>query len=205
VTKKPFQLLFTLTAAGSAVLFAGACALWVRSHGGRDYAFAWLPWPADVGGRRCLKADVDSGGGQVEVSWKVWTAADRERLRRRGGVAAVDSFHRTFPEVPREYARSSPPTAWNAAGFKWYSGPTHSGVWLPYWSVALVTAATPAAWAAGRARRRRRAQAGHCPVCGYDLRATPDRCPECGAANSGGRRPGREQDDRNAVEGRRRW
>lgn len=44
------------------------------------------------------------------------------------------------------------------------------------WPVSL--SAAMLAWCF--VRRRRRGEAGHCPRCGYDLRATPERCPECG-------------------------
>ena len=56
---------------------------------------------------------------------------------------------------------------------------------LPCWTAALLFAALPAHWALGLRRRRaaRRTKAGLCAACGYDLRATPGRCPECGKAS----------------------
>ena len=50
---------------------------------------------------------------------------------------------------------------------------------LPLWLIMVLFGLWPAIrfW---RWTRRRRYGAGCCAVCGYDLRATPERCPECG-------------------------
>ena len=51
---------------------------------------------------------------------------------------------------------------------------------VPHWILVLLSAVLPVAWALSAVRRFRHVWAGVCPACGYDLRASPDRCPECG-------------------------
>ena len=77
----------------------------------------------------------------------------------------------------------------NRWGFIWQSPdlntPTHRMVGVsasaPYWFLLLILSLPLAPRLVRRLRPRPRG-ATLCPSCGYDLRATPARCPECGAA-----------------------
>jgi hypothetical protein len=56
---------------------------------------------------------------------------------------------------------------------------------MPYWSVALVSfMSLPTVMLLRWNRRRHRRNRGQCLACGYDVRASPARCPECGSPTS---------------------
>jgi hypothetical protein len=61
---------------------------------------------------------------------------------------------------------------------------SHAAARVPHGFVLLALLAPPVIAIRRRARRRRRTRAGQCLTCGYDLRATPGRCPECGSAGA---------------------
>src|SRR5687768_16659257 len=67
---------------------------------------------------------------------------------------------------------------------RWSDGAAEVGAPMTFPAAAFAAIALIAGLLARRLRRRAQARAKNlCPTCGYDLRATPDRCPECGDAS----------------------
>jgi hypothetical protein len=65
-------------------------------------------------------------------------------------------------------------------GFRHATAPYSNSVRIPDWFLIALTALLPTVYLVHRRTRRSRQTTGHCQACGYDLRATPERCPECG-------------------------
>jgi hypothetical protein len=121
-----------------------------------------------------------------------WSVFEDEFLKKLGGDP-VDSFSDSgaYPvSIQWVDVRRQPGSLVNHLGFgrthhtlRYYptSGPVNvHSVTIPLWSMACLSFGSFALLAAHAWRARRRRRSGLCPDCGYDLRATPDRCPECG-------------------------
>jgi hypothetical protein len=87
----------------------------------------------------------------------------KTRVQEFAGFRVVNFVHSEFENTP----------AASALVIRHYEAP----LWFP----AALSLVLPIFWLLRWRRRRLRTRAGKCPNCGYDLRATPERCPECGA------------------------
>jgi hypothetical protein len=65
-------------------------------------------------------------------------------------------------------------------GFVFYEGRGSACAALPVWPLAAASLIASGFFYQRHRTRRRREMASLCRQCGYDLRATPQRCPECG-------------------------
>jgi hypothetical protein len=107
---------------------------------------------------RYRRWDVPSG-----ASWdnRFWTVA---RPRSVLGFAIVDNRPANPPYL------------------EFYIGPV---IVIPYWILIAACLVVVSALAIRTRSLMARKRDGRCAQCGYDLRATPERCPECGALVAG--------------------
>jgi hypothetical protein len=157
--------LLTLFSALSLLMFVSVCCAGVRSH-----------WQGTLVGWKGTRWTVfiRSHYGQM---WVYVQATDA------GESLGWSAESWPLTRAPNPSVR---PQGWGESGFAYAVGGSAGGnvarqFAVPYWAFALLCAMLPGAWLILNRRRRRLARAGLCLVCGYDLRATPERCPECGA------------------------
>jgi hypothetical protein len=81
-----------------------------------------------------------------------------------------------------EFAKVYTTPPWHRGHFYHQGNLWTATILFPIWRLSAALSIIPLARYGLVIRERRRAAKGLCASCGYDLRATPDRCPECGRA-----------------------
>lgn len=166
---------YSALCAASLLISLASFGLWIRSYRHVDKIEiivhpAWAMFVSDYG---ALHVFFIASALDDARLFRFWFNKD---LQIRPGVDIGD-------ENP-EFSRAG--IAWGADQF------TNNGertiftqryIRLNYLWPALLGLVLPTAWLRSFFKRRRLVQMSPlCSVCGYDLRATPDRCPECGTA-----------------------
>ncbi|MDB5304454.1 MAG: hypothetical protein JWM97_2003 [Phycisphaerales bacterium] len=159
--------LFTLLSALSLLVCVGTCVLWARGQVAGDL---WVWYDKDCG--ECISR-LAAGAGHVRYSWQ-----DERRLT--GWIPSEGHHVVRSPDKGMHPIQPAGQPHLGVPGFRYDRYGTNGylidvALWLPF----VLTAGLPLLWFIGR-RRRSSSQVGLCSKCGYDLRATPDRCPECG-------------------------
>jgi hypothetical protein len=189
--------LFTLCSAASLLLCVAVCVLWVRSHSAFDHLWyrhrlSQSPQQrteealhlVSVRGQLLLVASHDEYGEfrrrlrPVErpgCRFAAWSSGYREGWANEEHSSYVQFRGSTL----RRVLGLGVAHPWSMTN---HGGPTRhfdmAGV--PHWGAALVLALPALLPAWRRYLRWRSSGRGLCTTCGYDLRASPERCPECG-------------------------
>jgi ribosomal protein L37E len=172
-------------------LAIAASVLWVRSYAVADIVGQFFPFEsADGKDLTVWSFGVVTGRGGIRAQLRRVSYVGREEVRlvsadvraRQGRGWYEPSRKPYYP-----YSNRGTPRRVEVDFIRGPMGPSGSSAgWvftivLPLWLVA-VAAITPLVIQHARAHMRKRQlkSALKCRRCGYDLRATPDRCPECG-------------------------
>lgn len=159
---------FTLCSAVSLLLCAAACVLWARSGTVMDGVRHAVP----------VRSDAVSTS-----SFTLFTRGNALHYLYVGPSEGTPPGWKVLndPQPPRFVTMTDRPK-WQALGFGRGGGTGWRFVSVPFWFLVPSMLVLPALWLLAQVRRRRLARAGRCLTCGYDLRASPGRCPECGTA-----------------------
>jgi hypothetical protein len=168
----------------SLLLCAGVVGLWVRSYWTTDFLI------------RSHASQQQRGDIAEEVSNRLVLASGRGTLMGEMHVITFPSILKSqkAPKWEWRHDANGPVyfegTAWDHVGLLWHHEldvnakmgvhEENRTIGTPHWLAALLLSLGPLLRLKRRLRYRYLVLSGRCLQCGYDLRATPDRCPECG-------------------------
>src|SRR5687768_12185993 len=164
------RILFNAMTVLSLLFCVASAVLWVRGYWRSD-GFGWAR-PQPPGGQWTFFLNAASGGGGF------WMNVGTQGPRKQDASTPEGWYWNVLGQPPRPYRAISVTNRWGFGHQIVGGGRVRSRAFVfPAWWPTALFAVLPLCRLALAIRRRRRIVEGHCKSCGYDLRATPGRCP----------------------------